>query len=500
MTRSIERAFQHASRVAFRSPSETFTYAQLLDHSASIARALLDGKPDLPDLNEERIAFLLPAGMPYAETLWGIWRAGGVGVPLSAVAKQGELEHVLRTAGVRRVIVEDAAPEALKEASAAVGASCLRRQSLKGESVSPLPVFEPSRRALIVFTSGTTNLPKGVVWSHGMLDAQIEALVSSWEWSADDCIPLFLPLHHIHGIMNVLSCALWSGACVEAFDRLDAEVVLARVRDRAYTVFMAVPTVYVKLIQALDAMSADERKSCCEGFASMRLMVSGSAALPVIVHERWQALTNQILLERYGMTEIGMALSNPLHGERRPGYVGVPLPAMEVQLVSESGAVVQGENEPGEIWTRGPGVFREYWENPKATASSFSDDWFRTGDMGIRENGYYRIMGRQSVDIIKSGGYKISALEIEHVLLSHPAIAECAVIGLPDPTWGEVVCAAAVLHGEQSLDFEALKTWCAEKLSEYKQPRRLQLMKTLPRNALGKVVKPELIQLCSRRI
>jgi malonyl-CoA/methylmalonyl-CoA synthetase len=282
---------------------------------------------------------------------------------------------------------------------------------------------------------------------------------------------------------------------VDPFDGFDAEAILLRVRQRAYSVFMAVPTIYAKLSQILEALPSSEKSEYRDAFGAMRLMVSGSAALPATLHGHWQALTQHALLERYGMTEIGMALSNPLHGERRPGFVGVPLPAMEIQLVNESGVVVQGEDEPGEIWARGPGVFREYWDNPKATAAAFNGDWFRTGDIAIRERGYYRIMGRQSVDIIKSGGYKISALEIEHVLLSHPAIAECAVVGLPDPVWGEVVCAAVVLHSGKSFGLEDLSDWCSDKLSDYKQPRRLELLTALPRNALGKVVKPDLITL-----
>jgi malonyl-CoA/methylmalonyl-CoA synthetase len=494
MTGLIDRASLHPSRTAFRSPAGTTTYADLLRSSASIARALLQ---ELPDLAEERIAFLMPGGLPYAEVLWGIWRAGGIAVPLSASARTAELEHVLRTAGVLRVLVAAPPSEALSRAAASVGAVCVARTQLDRPEGAPLPAGDAARRALIVFTSGTTSSPKGVVWTHQMLDAQIQALVRSWEWQATDSIPLFLPLHHIHGILNILSCALWSGACVEPFDGFDAEAILSRVRARAYSVFMAVPTVYAKLARILEALPAAEKTAFRAAFGAMRLMVSGSAALPASLHAQWQALTGQVLLERYGMTEIGMALSNPLHGERRPGTVGTPLPGMDIQLVSESHAVVPGENEPGEIWARGPGVFREYWNNPVATAEAFRDAWFRTGDIAIRERGYYRIMGRQSVDIIKSGGYKISALEIEHVLLSHPAIAECAVVGLPDPVWGEVVCAAAVLQDGKSLGLEELSDWCADKLSEYKQPRRLELLNALPRNALGKVVKPELIRLCS---
>ncbi len=204
----------------------------------------------------------------------------------------------------------------------------------------------------------------------------------------------------------------------------------------------------------------------------MRLMVSGSAALPASLHEQWTALTGQKLLERYGMTEVGMALSNPYHGERRPGAVGRPLPGVEVRLKTESGAVVTAEDEPGEIQVRGQGVFRAYWNRPEESAESFEDDWFRTGDMAVRERGSYRIMGRLSVDIIKSGGYKLSALEIEAALLEHPDIAECAVIGLPDDTWGEAVAAVVVLKDATSLELPALRDWCKGRLSVYKIPQR----------------------------
>jgi len=301
---------------------------------------------------------------------------------------------------------------------------------------------------------------------------------------------LFLPLHHIHGIINVMSCALWSGASIEPFPRFDMDAILNRVAAGAYTVFMAVPTIYVKIIQALEHSPAAERSRIIAGFAEMRLMVSGSAALPASVHEKWTALTGQKLLERYGMTEIGMGLSNPFHGERRPGSVGKPLPSVEIRLKSESGDLVTEEGEPGEIQVRGPAVFLEYWNRPKATTGSFDDGWFRTGDMAVIETGYYRIMGRLSVDIIKSGGYKLSALEIEATLLEHPAIAECAVVGITDDTWGEAVAVAAVLVAGDELDLEALRAWCRDRLSTYKIPKKFLAVDLLPRNAMGKVTKP----------
>jgi malonyl-CoA/methylmalonyl-CoA synthetase len=343
---------------------------------------------------------------------------------------------------------------------------------------------------MILYTSGTTSKPKGVVTTHANIQAQIESLVQAWEWNPTDQIPLFLPLHHIHGIVNIVSCALWSGALIEPFERFDLAAILERVRANAYTLFMAVPTIYVKLIHALESAAPEDRAGIVGGFSRMRLMVSGSAALPASVHEQWTALTGQKLLERYGMTEIGMALSNPFHGERRPGAVGVPLPGVELRLKAESGAIVSGEDEPGEIQVRGPGVFRAYWNRTEATAATFDDDWFRTGDMAVRESGYYRIMGRLSVDIIKSGGYKLSALEIEAALLEHPKIRECAVIGLPDDTWGEAVTAVVVLKDGAALDLPTVRDWCRARLSVYKIPQRLLIVPELPRNAMGKVTKP----------
>ena len=189
------------------------------------------------------------------------------------------------------------------------------------------------------------------------------------------------------------------------------------------------------------------------------------------------------------MTEIGMALSNPVHGERRPGHVGVPLPGVDVRLVDEAGQSVP-DGTPGEIQVKGPGVFREYWQRPEATAAAFQDGWFRTGDIAVVEDGAYRILGRSSVDIIKSGGYKISALEVEEVLRTHPAIRECAVVGLPDDEWGERVAVALVLREGQTLTLADLRTWGKERLAAYKVPTLFVTVDNLPRNAMGKVTKP----------
>jgi malonyl-CoA/methylmalonyl-CoA synthetase len=488
----ISRAHAHGNRIAIREGSVEFSYKQLLEDSRTLASRLLT---ETDDLNEARVAFLAPAGFDYTVMQWAIWRAGGVVVPLCLSAADPELEYTLTNSETSQVVVTGEQAEKVEQLCERLGLPLLIVEELQPGSEKLLPTISSSRRAMILYTSGTTSKPKGVVSTHANIQAQIETLVEAWEWQPDDRIPLFLPLHHIHGIINVLCCALWMGAKVEAFPSFKSDAILKRVAERAYTVFMAVPTIYVKLISALEALEQKERDPIIEGFAAMRLMVSGSAALPASVHKQWTALTGQKLLERYGMTEIGMGLSNPFHGERRPGAVGQPLPLVEVRLKAENGELVTNEGEPGEIQVKGPGVFDEYWKRPEITAESFDDGWFRTGDMAVIETGYYRIMGRLSVDIIKSGGYKLSALEIEAELLEHPAIRECAVIGLPDDTWGERVAAAVVLKDGTTLELETLRDWCRDKLSHYKLPKQLLVVDTLPRNAMGKITKPAVREL-----
>jgi malonyl-CoA/methylmalonyl-CoA synthetase len=483
----IARARAHASSVAFRATQGTTTYQDLLDRSASLATVLLAGADDL---REARVALLAPAGASYVAAQWGLWRAGAVKVPICLTATEPEWEYSLTDSGACAVMADTASAKKIAPLCARLG---LRLIDIDGPAgpAGKLPELTPARRAMILYTSGTTSKPKGVVTTHAHIAAQIESLVQAWEWQASDRIPLFLPMHHIHGIINVTSCALWSGATIEPFAKFDQPAILERVKGDAYTLFMAVPTIYVKLIQALEAAPAAERAAIVGGFRRMRLMVSGSAALPASVHEQWTALTGQKLLERYGMTEIGMAISNPLRGERRPGAVGQALPGVEVRLKAENGDIITAEDTPGEIQVRGPNVFTEYWGKPAATAESFeAGGWYRTGDMAVLETGYYRIMGRLSVDIIKSGGYKLSALEIEAALLEHPDIAECAVLGLPDDTWGEAVSAAVVTKNGAALTLPALREWCKSRLSVYKVPQRLVVVKELPRNAMGKVTKP----------
>ncbi|QLE58216.1 acyl-CoA synthetase [Nostoc sp. TCL26-01] len=487
----ITRVQANNGKVAISTDAGAFTYQDLLDVSSQIATSLLE---DAEDLQEARVAFLIPPGFEYVATLWGIWQAGGIAVPLCVSHPRPELEYVITNSDASIIIAHPHFEEILQSLATAKKLRFILTSDPLSNQISRLPEIDITRRALILYTSGTTGKPKGVVTTHQNIQAQVTSLVTAWEWTSSDRILHVLPLHHIHGIVNVLTCALWSGAKCHMLHKFDAEVVWNRICDGDLTLFMAVPTIYVKLIAAWEKATPARQQAMTAGCAKMRLMVSGSAALPVQVLEKWQSISGHFLLERYGMTEIGMALSNPLHGQRYSGYVGQPLPQVQVRLVDESGDLVPPET-PGEIQVKSPGVFLEYWQNPPATAKAFRDGWFCTGDMAVVENNNYRILGRMSVDIIKTGGYKVSALEIEEVLRTHPDIQECAVVGIADPEWGERVCAALVLKPQSQLTLESFRSWAKEQLAVYKIPTRILTVAELPRNAMGKVTKPAVIEL-----
>ena len=479
-------------RVALVEGDSSYTYGEVNRRIDRLATGLLDGKDDL---KEERIAFFMSASLDYVATMHGIWRAGGIAIPLNVASAVAELDHYLTSAGVPRMIANGKYQESLRDLCAELHIELLSSDDVLADEIAALPEIIPERRGMMLFTSGTTNKPKGVVSTHKTIHAQITTLIEAWAWTEDDVIPLFLPVHHIHGIINILSCGLWAGATVHLFAKFDIPKITAEIVAGSYNVFMAVPTIYVKLIQYFDTIDADEVQKICDGFRPMRLNISGSAACPVKLFEQWQQLTGQVLLERYGMTEIGMGLSNPYDGERRAGHVGQPLPGVEAQLFDEDHNPVTEEGVAGEIRIRGDNVFLEYWDNEKATVESFRDGWFCTGDVAVVEDGYYRIMGRSSIDIIKSGGYKLSALEIEGVLLAHDDIAEVAVIGVEDETWGESVMAFIGLRDGTRLEYDDLKRWCDGKMSSYKIPKAIKIIDALPRNAMGKVTKPDLKKL-----
>ncbi len=489
----VERARDAGARQAILAPEGAFTYAQLLESSARAATRLLAGRDHLEGA---RVCFLVTPGWDYVVTQWAIWRAGGIAVPMAVSHPPAELAHVVDDTEPDAVV---ASPDLLDRVAGVArrrGLPVLQTPALLADGpVQTLPDVDREGPALILYTSGTTGRPKGAVLTHANLAAQVSSLSEAWGWRDDDHILLHLPLHHVHGIVNVLTCALWNGALCQILPRFRPVDVWERLALGEVTLYMAVPTVYRRLIDAWEGATSADRDVWSAGAAACRLMVSGSAALPVPTLERWERITGHRLLERYGMTEIGMALSNPLHGERRPGYVGTPLPGVEVRLVGEEGVPVP-DGLPGEIQVRGPTVFRGYWRRPEETAAAFTPDgWFRTGDVAVVEDGACRILGRTSVDILKTGGEKISALEVEDVLRTHPAVVDCAVVGVPDAHWGERVCAAVIRDPREALDPGELRAFARERLAPYKVPKDVLLVDELPRNAMGKVSKPAVREL-----
>jgi len=487
--RLLDRAYLHLTSPATRQGSLVTTYQELINTSAGLAREL---EPSQRGLRGERVVFMVSPGPAYIRTQWAIWQAGCIAVPLCLDHPIPSLQYIIDDV-TASVLVCEAEFSTVAEALTLHGqARTIILEQLSGspatEIATPSTVAYPD--AMILHTSGTTGKPKGVVISHRNLEAQMEILEKAWGWRSDDEVLCMLPLHHIHSIVNVVGCALWSGATCRFLEgHFSAERVFDTIMGSGVNILMAVPTIYYKLIAAWEHYPTEKQQSITARLRTFRLMVSGSAALPVSVMEKWEVISGHRLLERYGMTEIGMAVSNPLNGERRAGHIGTALPGVSVRLCNEQDEPVE-VGEPGEIQVKGDNVFHRYWNREQETTKSFTPDgWFRTGDVAVVDNGYYRILGRNSVDIIKSGGYKISALEIEETLRLHPSVADCSVVGLPDEEWGEIIAAAIVSIGES--DDGVLKSWLRGRLPSYRMPRMFLFTDSLPRNAMGKVMKPE---------
>ncbi|XP_012706234.2 malonate--CoA ligase ACSF3, mitochondrial [Fundulus heteroclitus] len=521
------RALGFGERLAIVDSSGRHSYKQLycsnLALSSRISATLNSG---LGGLDGRRISFLCANDASYVVAQWAAWMSGGTAVPLYRKHPLSELEYIISDSQTSLLVAAHPYGETLEPLAQKLGLPCLTLPPTSdlhtvddvgtpsGEEENAIRDWA-DRPAMIIYTSGTTGRPKGVLHTHSSIQAMVQCLVSEWAWSKDDVILHTLPLHHVHGIVNKLLCPLWVGAtCVmlPEFQPHKVWEMLLSFKAPVVNVFMAVPTIYSKLIQYYDQHFTqphvkDFVKAVCK--ERIRLMVSGSAALPLPTLQRWEEITGHTLLERYGMTEIGMALSNPLKGQRTPGAVGLPLPDVEVRIVmsnTTNTTIAEGnhketqvrpglEGKEGELLVRGPSVFKEYWNRPEETRDAFTEDgWFKTGDTAVYKDGVYWILGRSSVDIIKSGGYKISALEVERHLLAHPDIIDVAVIGAPDATWGQKVTAVVQLRKNQEMTLPELKTWAREHMAPYIIPTGLVLVEEMPRNQMGKVNKKDLLR------
>jgi malonyl-CoA/methylmalonyl-CoA synthetase len=448
-----------------------------LDRASRRLAARLDGAGLRPG---DRILISADTSLELVEAHVAALRLGLVVVPANTAYREREIAHLVRDAGPKAALVDD--PErAGWIGRAATGALVMGPDvDLPGPPGSPvLDVAGPDDPALIGYTSGTTGAPKGAVLSQRNLLASSESVRIAWRWTADDRLVLALPLFHIHGLGVGLHGTLLAGASAVLLPRFDPDAVLDAIAAHDATLFFGVPTMYARL-------AASPRLA---ELGRLRLCVSGSAPLPPALFDRIADGSGQRVLERYGMTETGMNVSNPCEGERRPGTVGFPLPGVELRL-----------GPADEVLLRGPNVFSGYWRRPESTAAAFTElegeggGWFRTGDIGeFDADGYLRLVGRAR-DLIITGGLNVYPREVEDVLLEHPAVAEVAVAGVSDDEWGEVVAAWVVPARDAAgrPPPAELTEFAAERLARFKCPRRIVYVDALPRNALGKVLRHEL--------
>lgn len=486
--RWLERATDH--RIAVSDERGAHAYDALVARSL-VASSSLRG--DRASLDGARVALLLGPGADFVSAFFAVLHAGGVVVVLSPLHPKEETAYFCKDAAVTCIVAHDEFASLLPGEVPVVDGRKLGRGEPPARSARDnvgLEAYGEHVPALQLYTSGTTAKPKGALISHGNLAVQQGLLAEAWAVTAADTLLHALPLHHMHGLAIALLTAIGAGARVNMHAKFQANAVWEAMKDA--TVFMAVPSMYHKLLQAFDEAPPDVRDRWTDHARALRLATSGSAALPVSLAERWLHIAGVIPLERFGMTEIGVGFANPRAGERRPGTVGLALPTVESRITSD------GKEAPeGELWIAGPSVFLGYHERPKANDESFVMEgdvrWFRTGDTVTKDDGgYLRILGRTSVDILKSGGYKLSALEIEEALRAHPSVSEVAVIGVPHELWGDEVVACIVPKGGQGVDPEVLTAFLKERLAPYKVPKRYLAYAELPKNAVGKVQKPAL--------
>ncbi|KAJ5707871.1 hypothetical protein N7488_007672 [Penicillium malachiteum] len=549
--RSLQNHDPSSVVVVQSASTRSFTYGNLI---ADVLRA----KDDLErkagtkgKLAGERVAFLAENSYDYVVTILAIFASDAIALPLSPSFPVSELQYILDNAQAKVLLsTEKYADKAGQILEAGLNQEplfdILRKIEVGAatESVQLDSLKQPSG-GMMLYTSGTTNRPKGVLIPESALAAQASSLLQAWNYSPDDRLLHLLPLHHIHGVVNAILAPIFAGSSIEFLYPFNTEQVWRRLASpflpennnhSKITFLTAVPTIYNRLMSSFPSLPPDIQSAAQKGISleHLRLNISGSAALPTPTKEQWTSLSGgNVLLERFGMTEVGMAISCGLDPKDRvDGSVGWPLPGVEARLVDTDTETVipegqgidsTGRAREGEIQLRGATIFKEYWGNEKATAESFvaADDggspWFRTGDVATREivegagkgtsgewarGPMYFIRGRKSVDIIKTGGEKVSALEVERELLSLPQIAEAAVVGLPSEQWGQKVAVVIVLRPDAASTGRNGKSWgpmdmrraLKDRLAGYKIPQEMKILDSIPRNAMGKVNKKALVK------
>jgi malonyl-CoA/methylmalonyl-CoA synthetase len=473
-------------KVALDFPSATWTYHQLFAGAEALAAKLAAqglGKGD-------RVLFFLGNRPEFVIAYLAVIRLGAILVPVNLRYRRLELSHILADCTPRLIISEQAQLSILAESGiASAGTPILMAEQfgdLSGYDAGwHAPRVDGDDRAVIMYTSGTTGRSKGAMLTHNNLLATVTGLLAAWGWQQTDVLHLCLPLFHTHGLVVGMHCALAAGATIQLRAKFENQATLDELAAGGATLFFAVPTIYMRLVEEL-------RTRAPVDLSHMRLFCSGSAPLAAETFAAFQALTGHTILERYGMTETGMNLSNPYAGPRLAGSVGTPLPGVMIRIVDADGREV-APGEEGELLLRGSNVFDGYWNAPEKTAESFSLDeagrrWFHTGDLARQDpaTGYVTLLGRRH-ELIISGGFNIYPREIEELLMAHPAIAEAAVIGMANAEWGEVPVAYVVC--QTVVDDEELAAYCRGQLASFKVPRHFHRVTDLPRNAMGKLQK-----------
>lgn len=428
------------------------------------------------------VALQMPRSLLFLELHLGALATGVITLPLNPAYPASELDFYLEDSGAALAVLPPSDGRGTVASSRVVPADAALRQAVDETAPLALPAeLPPETVAMILYTSGTTGRPKGAVLTHSNLRATVEALHHAWAWRADDVLIHALPLFHVHGLFVAQHGALRAGATTHWMDRFDAAGALDLIDEVGGTLFMGVPTFYSRLL----ALPSSARWR----LDRVRLFTSGSAPLPARDHERFSTRFGHTILERYGMTEVGIVLTNPYDGDRRPGTVGFAVPGAQIRIVDQATGAPCPPGEVGEIQIRGPSVFREYLGRPDATAQALVDGWMRSGDLARRDpDGYVQIVGR-SKDMILSGGLNVYPSEVEAVLRQHPAIAAAAVVGVPDPDLGERVVASVVATAEATVEPSHIIAWARQRLAPYKCPKAIERTTELPRNAMGKVQK-----------